>query len=53
MGKFMRTILAIGMILGFVAVLIIALLSVFQDLLERTSCGPLSPVDDNEEPGHR
>jgi hypothetical protein len=45
----MRTILAIGMMLGFIVVLIIGLLSVFYDLLVRTSYQPPSPVDGNEE----
>jgi hypothetical protein len=45
----MRTILAIGMILGFIVVLIVGLLSVLHDLLVRTSYQPPLPVDEIEE----
>jgi hypothetical protein len=53
MEKIMRTILAIGIILGFVALMIIGLLSVLRDLLVRTTLELPAPVDDNEESGHR
>jgi hypothetical protein len=45
----MRTILAIGIMLGFIVVFIVGLLSVLHDLLVRTSYQPPSPVDDSEE----
>jgi hypothetical protein len=45
----MRTILAIGIMLGFIVVLIVGLLSVLHDLLVRTSYQPPSPVDGSEE----
>ena len=44
----MRTILAIGIMLGFIVVFIVGLLSVLHDLLVRTSYQPPSPEETSQ-----